>query len=155
MVAGSDRFPLLFSNQKAAEGGDIVSCHHMTLTRQVYTHLVPSIELQAGSVSSIVGVLGAWFVLTDRLDNRRAVLDQKQPRLFLFWSLIEEGEAVIACNRGREHACGDRGAIRRFSDDLEEIKSFYWLKLVLEPLLSLSVAHGVNSVFDTQMSFSF
>lgn len=155
MVAGSDRFPLLFSNQKAAEGGDLVRCQHLTFTRQAYIHLVPSSELQAGSVSSIVGVLGAWYFVITRLDNRRAVLDQKQPRLFLFCSLIEEGEAVIACNRGRENACGERRAIRRFSDNLEEIKSFYWLKLVLEPLLSLSVVHGVNSVFDAQMSFSF
>lgn len=111
MAAGSDSFPLLFSNQKAAEGGDPVRCKHMTLTRQAYIHLVPSIELQAGSVSSIVGVLGALFVLITRLDNSRAVLDQKQPRLLLLCSLIEEGEAVIACNRGCEDACGDRRAI--------------------------------------------
>lgn len=84
MVAGSDRFPLLFSNQKATEGGGLVRCQHMTLTRQAYIHLVPSIELQAGNVSSVVGVLGALFFLIKRLDNSLAVLDQKQPRLLLF-----------------------------------------------------------------------
>lgn len=126
----------------------------MTVSRQAYIHRVPSIELQAGTVSSIVGVLGAWFVLIKRRDNRRAILDQRQPGLLLFWSLIEEGEAVIACNRGREDACGDRRAIRRFSDNLEETKSFYRLKLVLEPLLSLSVAHGVNSLTPKSV-FSF
>lgn len=103
--------PLLFSNQKAAEGGDLVRCQHMTLSRQAYIHLVISIELQAGAVSSIVGVLGALFVLVKRLDNNRVVFDQTQPRLMLFCSLIEEGEAVIACNRGFEDACGDRRAI--------------------------------------------
>lgn len=104
----SHRFVSLFSNQEATEGGDIVVCMNATMCRQLHRHPLASAELQDGSVSSIVAELRAGLAVVKCLDDDRLILDQGQPWHLCFFSLIEEGKEITACNRGFEDACWQR-----------------------------------------------
>lgn len=95
-------------DQKTSKGGSSARCRNLASGRQAHKHLVPWCKDQTCSVCCIVSVERLLVIIVKGLHNGSAILDQCQPRLFVFFSMIGEGKIIIACSRSFKDTCRNK-----------------------------------------------